>query len=164
MDQEKYGVIYPVLGNLIDRFFEGKTIFVKYLPRKTEAFQSGMKLLLYLSGGPKTIVGEAVIEKSEFMPLREAFQRYTDKIFITKEEALEYAHRFGDREEKDMLLLHLKDIREYQRPTASTRPVTMSGLYIDKKEYESIIQQAKRAPHDRQADFIWTKKTLDSQH
>ena len=100
-----------------------------------------MKLLFYASGGSKTIVGEALVEKLEFMPLKEALQRYSDKMFITKEEALEYAQRFGNRKEKDLLLLHLSNMLKYPKQIAYSKPITMAGQYLDKNGYMSIVNR-----------------------
>ena len=138
-----YAVIYPVPQRFVNRFFEGKTVFVKYLPRRTKKLEIGMRLLLYVSGGPKAIIGEAFIETIEFMPLDEALQRYSDKIFLMKEELLTYSHRFGNRELKDLLLLHLTNTLEYARPVAYHRPVTMAGLYVDRRGYTSIASKGR---------------------
>ena len=137
MGEMVYGVIYPVPERYMRRFFEGKTIFVKYLPRKAKGLESGTKLLLYASGISKTIMGEATIRKVEYMPLDLALQKYEDNIFLTKDELLEYSHKFGNREKKDLLLLHLKNIKKYTKPVTYPKPITMAGLYIDRDAYLS---------------------------
>lgn len=133
-------MIYPIPTDLVSRFFEGKSIFVKYLPRKTSRLQQYMKLLFYASGGPKAIVGEAIIAKVDYMPISKALRHYGDRIFLNKHELEGYARRFGERIHKDLLLLHLSKREKYSQSIDPKMPITMAGRYIDKRKYLSITK------------------------
>lgn len=62
------GVIYPVLHSLVGRLLdEGKTVFVKYLPRPSSRLKVGDKILFYASRGIHGVVGEGIIKRIEYL-------------------------------------------------------------------------------------------------
>jgi len=55
------------------------------------------QVLFYASHGIKVIVGEATIKNIELIKINQIYEKYRDKLFITKEEAKEYSKLFKSR-------------------------------------------------------------------
>ena len=137
MESDIYGCIYPLSESYIDRFFnEGKKIFLKYLPHENTNLKKNHKLLFYRSRSDKKIVGEGVINKIEFLSPYEILDRYKNDIFLTKDELQIYV---GNRGDKKMLTIHLKNIIKYEEPVISKYSITMAGKYVSKNEYDDMF-------------------------
>ena len=57
--------------------------------------------------------------------------------FVNKEDLLQYAK---GREEKQLLVLELKEIKRYQNQIYLDFPITMSGLFVTKQNRKSIFK------------------------
>lgn len=133
------GIVYALPPELIDRFEAGKTVFLKFVSHSPALLHEGSKLLLYSSGGSKSVVAEASIMKIEFLSAKEALSKYKARIFLTEKELMEYIKSQPKRDEnKGMLVLHLDGFRKYATPTRFTRPMTMAGRYITKYHYVKL--------------------------
>lgn len=140
-DLKLIGIIFPLPERLISRIFDnGKRIFTKFTthPPSEESIRirSGNKMFFYKSRANKTLVGEAIIKKIEFMLPSEVMNKYKEELVNPPEEMSEYV---GGRNNKKMLVLDLSNIRRYTHPIIMKTPVTMAGLYVTEKNYKDIF-------------------------
>mgnify|MGYP000088288305 CR=1 FL=1 len=149
MSEEIVGVAYPVPSNLLDRIFkEGKNVFIKH-PTCYKQLKPGRKVLFYASHEIRGIVGEAAIKNIELMKINQIYEKYGNKVFITKEEAKEYSKPFktrrqagaGKAREVKFLVLELQNVKKYDKPVKPKRFITVGGKYITKREYEEIKEK-----------------------
>ncbi|MDD5235550.1 MAG: DUF365 domain-containing protein [Methanocellales archaeon] len=134
--------MYPLPEEYAIRLLD-KDIFVKYQPHDTTSvkFREGSKLLIYVSGGKKEILGEGVITKIEFLFLDEILKEYEDRLFITKKELLDYSK---DRKNKRLLVLTVKNFEKYEPPIKYDKPITMTGKYMNFEEHSSLLGSCGR--------------------
>jgi len=137
------GAIYPVQIKYIDRIFkQGRNVFAKYLRTNTTQLLIGHKLVIYASHALKEIVGEGKIENIEFLTPDKAWQKHGDKIFLNREELHEYTTSQPKRTSaKEMLVLTLRELKKYEKGIKYSRPITMSGEYMKKTDYKSLIRR-----------------------
>ena len=135
------GVVYPIPLQYINRIFiQRRNIFVKYIRGTRTKIQSGHKAIFYASHGSKEIVGEGTIESIKFLTPDEAWQKYGEKIFLNRKELNEYTTRQPKRTStKKMLVLELRELKKYEKGITYPRPITMTGEYITKTDYTSLI-------------------------
>jgi hypothetical protein len=135
---EVEGIIFPVLPDHLQRFFEGqKTVFVKFVGRNTSParLQPSSKLFFYKSGGDKEVVGEAKILQISSATVEEALTLFRDKLFLTQSELEEYA---GNRKARKMLVLVLENIEKYAAPLRLNKSVTMAGCYMTRRMFKNL--------------------------
>jgi hypothetical protein len=137
------GVIYPIPFKFVNRIFEDKrNVFVKYVAHPNRRRISLKKVLFYESRGNKEIVGEATIKANEFLTPLEALEKYGDRVFLEKEELIEYASRQPLRTmSKKMLVLVLAKPTRYSNRIMYEKPMTMAGKYLTEKDYETLMLQ-----------------------
>jgi len=149
LSEEIVGVAYPVPSNLLDRIFkEGKDVFIKH-PTCYKQLKPQHKVLFYASHEIKAIVGEATIKNIELMKIKQIYEKYKDRVFITKEEAKEYSKPLRLRRqpgvsktrETKFLVLELQNIKKYVKPVKPKRFITVGGKYVTKREYEKIREK-----------------------
>jgi hypothetical protein len=138
MKERKVAVIYPLLHEHIERIFQGKDIFCKYVGKGIPRIGFGSKLLFYVSGSRSEIVGEATIEAVEFLTPDEIIARYENRLFITKEELDNYRKLRDRPPDRKLIVLSLSKIRKYDRPRRMPKVVTMAGRTLSKDEYRQI--------------------------
>ncbi|MHA1581983.1 MAG: DUF365 domain-containing protein [Candidatus Baldrarchaeia archaeon] len=149
MSEEIVGVIYPVPSNLVNRILkEGKDVFIKH-PTCFKQLKPGHKVLFYASQEVRGIVGEATIRNIDFLKISEIYERYGDRVFISREEAKSYSKPLSSRRagvggsrDVKFLVLELQDIKKYGRVVKPKRFITVGGKYLTKREYEEIKGKA----------------------
>jgi hypothetical protein len=136
---ETLGIIYPLIPDHAERFFKGKTVFVKFVGRGAvpSRLHPGSKLFFYTSGGSREIIGDARIVKITTATAREVLEKYADQLFLTADELEEYV---GDRREKSMLVLSVSNAKKYDSRLKLPKYVTMAGQYMTKQWYESLAK------------------------
>jgi len=145
LSEEIIGVAYPVPSNLLDRIFkEEKDVFIKH-PTCFKKLKPGHKILFYASHEIRAIVGEATIKNMELMKIDQIYEKYGDRVFITKEEAKEYTKPLEERRTKggkprdiEFIVMELENPIKYKKPYKPRRFIPVGGKYITKKEYEEI--------------------------
>ncbi|MCJ7632754.1 DUF365 domain-containing protein [Candidatus Bathyarchaeota archaeon] len=140
---EIIGVVYPIPINLIGRLLMSeKDVFVKYLPHTTNVnLKLGSKLLFYASRASREIVGESIVKSVEFLTPDDALSKYGDRLMLSREELAEYTSGRPTRTSaKKMLVLTLSKVRRYSRPVKYPRPLTMTGEYLTRKKYKSLMK------------------------
>ena len=134
------GVVYPIPISLVDRILK-KKIFVKYLARSSTKLKPKHKVLFYISHGSQQVIGEGTIEKVEFLTPDEALLKYGDELLLNKEELTNYmVKQSGRTPTKKMLVLNLINIRKFAKEIKYPRPLTMTGEYLTKEEYLSLMK------------------------
>lgn len=106
------GIVFSVPANSVDRLFiDHRNVFVKYTARTTNLrLTPKHRLILYASHGSKEVVGESVIEAIEFLTPREVFEKYANKVFLSKDELKEYSMHQPERPpSRKMLTLTLSN-------------------------------------------------------
>jgi len=83
-EQNIIGIIYPLPEKLIFRIFDlGMNVFTKYTSHtpseKSIRIRKDDKLFLYKSRADKTVVGEAIIEKMDFLLHADIIEKYREK-------------------------------------------------------------------------------------
>jgi len=149
LSEEIVGVIYPVPSNLVNRILkEGKDVFIKH-PTCFKQLKPGHKVLFYASQEVRGIVGEATIRNIDFLKISEIYERYGDRVFISREEAKSYSKPLSSRRagvggsrDVKFLVLELQDIKKYGRVVKPKRFITVGGKYLTKREYEEIKGKA----------------------
>lgn len=135
-DNEVLGIVYPMLGHHIQRFFEEqKKVFVKFVGREPQRLRSGCKLFFYESRSNKEVVGEGRIVQIYNETIDEVHAKFGDDLFLTWTELEEYA---GNRKTKRVLVLVLKDIRRYRIPLRLDKSVTMAGRYMTRRMQDNL--------------------------
>ena len=145
MSEEIIGVAYPVPSNLLNRIFkEGKDVFIKH-PTCFKQLKPGHKILFYASHETRAIVGEATIKNIELMKIDQIYEKYGDRVFITKEEANEYTKPLAERKGKrgkvrdlEFLVIELETPRIFEKYYKPKRFIVVGGKYVTKKEYNEI--------------------------
>ena len=136
------GVIFPLHKNVIDFMFANKRdVFVKYtshlpLKKANSKIQEGMTLYIYQSGGNKSIVGEALIKKYDYLDMHSILNKYRDRLIISEEDLKTYAQ---GREEKKALILELSDLRRYKNEIKLSKPITMAGLCLSEDRKNELF-------------------------
>ncbi|MFO7966149.1 MAG: DUF365 domain-containing protein [Archaeoglobaceae archaeon] len=130
------GVTFPVPKEYMNRFFEGKDVFVK--PATTyKQLKRGMKFVFYQSHEDTGYVGEATIKRIILMndPLK-FFQTYGDRVFLTEKELKDYLKTQEKWSSKDTkkkrqwMAIELEDIKKYDKPVKPKRFVSVGGQYL----------------------------------
>jgi hypothetical protein len=132
-------IVYPLLPEHIERLLKGKNIFCKYVGERPPNVTVGGKLIFYQSGGEKHLVGEAIIDRIEFMTPESIVKEFRDRLFITPDELDKYR---GDRpESKKLLVLFLSQVRKYKTPLKPPKVVTMAGCTLSKVQYRKLMRR-----------------------
>lgn len=137
------GVIYSLPENLANRIFEEhKDVFIKFLPSRVKKInlEEGSKILISISKANKKVLGEATINKIEFLNKEDLLNKYKNNIFLNKEDLDSYCFR---REDRKLLVLTLIKINRYKQEKFSKDYINMGGKYLSKKDYLYIIGESK---------------------
>lgn len=140
--EETVGYVFPIRSQHAIQIFEArKEVFVKFgLPfRKLKV---GAKALFQVSG-EKRLIGEAVIKSIERMTPEEAWEKYGTRLFLTREELLEYGRKTSlgkERKAKQLTVFRLGGIRKYAKPIFPKRRMTIAGYYISENEYSKLAR------------------------
>ena len=130
------GAIYAVPKGIIDRLFDGKNkVFVKVTGHASTKIQSKHKIIFYASHNKKELVGEGIVEKSEFLIPSDVVSKYRNELFLSENEFRAYV---GKRTR--VLALRLRDLKRYKQPIKSKEVITMAGKYISVEDYEAIVK------------------------
>jgi len=141
------GVVYPIPLPLVDRLFVAhRNVFVKYVARTTNLrITRKHKVVFYASHGSKEVVGEGIIEAIEFLTPEEVLEKYKDKVFLNKNELMEYTQRQpGRTPSKKMLTLTLSKLRRYPCGIKYEKPITMAGEYLTEEKYNALLQRVSK--------------------
>jgi hypothetical protein len=131
-------VIYPLESQLIERFLDGqKDVFVKYLPRNSTRLEPGDKLLFYRTKSDKKIIGEGRILSIDFLDVREAIEKYAERLFLNIEELTQYSRK----RTKKMLILELNRFKKYNNSVSIYKKISMAGLYLKTSEYNELMSK-----------------------
>lgn len=136
-------VIFPLLSEHIQRLFDGKDVFCKYVGVGKPRISIGNHILLYASG-KHAILGEATILGIQYLSPMEIIQKYESRLFVNKSE-LE-AHRLSRNRspEKKLLVLILSNVSRYDAPLIPLKNITMAGLTLSRQEFKKQLA-ARRA-------------------
>lgn len=129
---------YPLSADMILALQHGKDVFIKNQPHETKPqfLEPGMKLFLYQSGGEKRIRGEAVIRNIELLTPKEIYQRYHERLLISRSEFEDYLY---GKQAKKILVLQLHRPKIYVKGFLPAKSVTMNGRYV----YQSEVSRRK---------------------
>lgn len=153
------GVIYPIPLQFVNRIFaEKKNVFVKYVTHPTcVRVVPKNKILFYVSHGHKEIVGEATIEAIEFLTPMDALKKHGDKIFLDRDELMEYTSQQPSRTTlRKMLVLVLSKPRKYSKSISCKKPITMTGRYFTEEDYNRLFQETTKRKGDCAGDISTT--------
>lgn len=141
-DEPIIGVIFPLPERVIKFMFENnRNVFVKYtthghLQKSKLKLEKGMNIYFYQSGSNKIIVGEAIIEHTEFLSMDQILEKYANRLLTTEDELRDYSK---GREEKPALILGLANLIKYEKEIKLSVPVTMAGLYLTENRKNSLF-------------------------
>jgi len=138
------GVIYPIPLRFIKRILsEKRNVFVRYLPHSTcPRLAPRSKILLYASRGQKEIVGEAMINKIEFLTPDEVLEKYGKKVFLNRDELMTCASQRSSRTtSKKMLTLVLSVPKKYSKGIKYKGHMTMAGEYLTEDIYKALFEE-----------------------
>lgn len=138
--KEIIGVTFPIPKGYVERFFEGKSVFIKPANCFKE-IKPGMKLIFYRSREETGYVGEATITEILFdTDPNTFFEAYGDAIFLSKDELSQYLDdqvrwksvrvRKKEIKKKTWMALKLSNIKQYKELIKPDRFVPVGGQYI----------------------------------
>lgn len=136
------GIIFPLPKNTIDFMFSNnRDIYVKYLthqPSKKSKInlKNELKLYFYQSGGIKSIVGDAIIKKFDFMDSSSILNKYKGRLMAQDDEFILY---IKGRENKIALVLELYNMVKYHKPIKLAKPLTMAGVYLTAETKDKLF-------------------------
>lgn len=142
------GVVFPIPLQFINRIFDKKrNVFARYLPHPTFArLAPRSRLFLYASHGQKEIVGEALIRKIEFLTPDELLKKYGEKVFLSRDELMNYTSQRPSRTtSKKMLVLILSKPRKYLKGIRYSGHMTMAGEYLTEDKYKALSEEIEEA-------------------
>lgn len=139
MKEHREVVIYPLLREHIERIFQGKDVFCKYVGRGIPSIEVEDKLLFYASGSRGEVLGEATIKAIEFFTPEEIISKYEDRLFVTKNELDDYRRRRNRPLDKKLMVLSLSNITRYEKPFRTLKSLTMAGQTLSKTEYKKLL-------------------------
>jgi len=141
LNDDIMGVVYALPSHMIQRFFEGKDVFVKFTGQPSTRLVKGHRLFFYASHGQKHLLGEATIEKVDFLTPRQVIDQFGSRLFLSSDEVRQYVHRQHSRKpDKSMLVLELRERRRYRKPIKFTEHMTMAGRYMTRNLYNKLKQ------------------------
>lgn len=137
------GVIFPIPEKIIYRIFDmGMNVFTKFTTHtpseKSIKIHKGDKLFIYQSKAEKTVVGEAIIEKMDFLLSDDVMDKYKEKLITPPEEMAKYVK---GRTNKKMLVFELYNITKYNDPVKVNNPITMAGQYVTTENQTDIFNR-----------------------
>lgn len=138
------GVIFPLSKEAIDFMFSNNSdVYVKYPSRQTTnktkiKIKEGITLYIYQSGGSKSVVGEAIIEKFDFLDMDTILNRYHGRLMTSEDELKLYAK---GRENKKALVLELKDLIRYKNGIKLFKPLTMAGIFLTSEKKQDLFME-----------------------
>lgn len=114
-------------------------MFVKFFgkQRTPSRLHRRAKLFFYQSGGGKTLVGDAEITEVSSGTLDMVWNRFGERLFLTKHELEAYV---GDRQNIQMTILVLDNARRYAVPLTLDHSLTMAGQYMTKQLHHELNQ------------------------
>jgi hypothetical protein len=128
--EDVLGMIYPIPPKLASRILdETDIVFVKFAKRPI-LLERGSKLFFYQSSSGQVIVGEARIDEIQIMSPTRAISEYGSRLPLNRDEFWAYV---GKRENRNLLVLSLSNIKRYNRPAKTSKSVTMAGQYMTRK-------------------------------
>ena len=141
--KKKYEIylIYPILPEHIERIFQGKDVFCKYIGKGTPRLKVGSKLLFYASRNQYEVLGDAIIIAIESLMPDKIIFKYEDRLFITKEELDNYRIQRDRPADRKLMVLILSNIKKYDRPHRMLKRVSMAGQTLSKEEYKKLLSE-----------------------
>ena len=138
-------IVFPILPVFVDRLLvEKRKVFVKYIARNGAQIKPKQKVLFYVSRSSKEIVGEGQIVEIEFLTPDEVFAKHGDKVFLKKDELVQYALKQPNRDtSKKMLVLVLTRLKRYPKPVKCKKGMTMAGQYLTEDDYKELMTMMK---------------------
>ncbi|MFZ3167833.1 MAG: DUF365 domain-containing protein [Candidatus Methanoperedens sp.] len=136
------GVIFPLSKEAIDFMFSNnRDVYIKYTSRQPTKkskikIKEGTTLFIYQSGGSKSVVGEAIIIKFDFLDMDTILNRYHGRLMISEEELKLYAK---SRENKKALVLELKELIRYKNGIKLRKPLTMAGIFLTPEKKQELF-------------------------
>jgi len=135
------GVAHPIPFDLIERFFEGKDVFIK--PATVfKSLQPGMTFYLYRSRRYPGFIGEAKIKSIAISDNpEELYQRYSNRVYLTEDEFRDYRNGLserwqrkrrenGPRKKRLWIAFELESIQRYKVLEWVGKVVPVGGMYI----------------------------------
>ncbi|MFA6064930.1 MAG: DUF365 domain-containing protein [archaeon] len=127
------GVIYSIPKTIIERILARKRcVFVKYsshqLKKRSKiSIKPGMRIYLYASGSGKLVLGDAKINRLDYLDYKSTLSKYKGRLMFSEKEFMDYAK---GRETKTALILEISQITRYSTPLRLKKPINMGGLLI----------------------------------
>jgi len=134
------GAIFPLSYNQAIRLLEDKKrIFIKFT--RFKQLNKGSRIIFYVSG-EKKLIGEGIVANIENLDIETTWTRHSRQLFLTKKEYDKYVKQSPisktDRQTKYVAVFTLVNLRKYRKPFPTAYPITPSGRYITKEEYERV--------------------------
>ncbi|MEM0215158.1 MAG: DUF365 domain-containing protein [Archaeoglobaceae archaeon] len=128
------GVTFPIPKQFAQRFFEGKTVFVKPATVFKE-LKPKMRFVIYQSHEDTGFIGEGKIKQIFFAddPMK-FYSVFGDKIFLSREEMKEYVksqERWGrSGRKKKWMAIEIENIKKYDKIVKPKRFISVGGQYL----------------------------------
>lgn len=117
-----------------------KTVFIKNPVHETLPLYlaKGSVIMFYIGSPDKCITAEGIIEKIELLNYKETVKQYRNKLIQTKEELLGYCGMGFIGGSNKKLVYYIKKLNFERKKIYPKFPITMTGKYITKKDYEEL--------------------------
>jgi len=133
------GIIYPIPQEDYDTLKSRKNpIYIKFLSKNSTELKIGHILIFYLSRKNKTLIGYSKIINVYFKSPLDILKYHKDNTQMKEEKIIEYIHT---RENKNILVLELDEIKDFDIPIKIDYPITMMGKYVHIEGYNYIFSK-----------------------
>lgn len=130
------GVSHPIPTEYAERIYnDGKTVFVS--KSHLGKVNPGDKFIIYESYGAKAYTGWADIKSIGKQKTSIIWNKYGNKLMVTKAEFQEYA-----KGRPEMNVIEFENFQKFNKPVVPKRFVAVSGKYIYEDEFR-IIEKSK---------------------
>jgi len=141
------GVIYPIPKAILDRSLKNSdNVFIKNSvnDKKPIYLDSGSEIWFYVGSPYKKVFARGIIKSIEVISYKELIKKYGKKLMQKEEEIKNYCGKgFIDNLKKKTVYV-INNLKSLNEGLNLPFPITMTGRYINKKEYLEIIKHGKK--------------------
>ena len=139
-----FGIIYPIPNSILNgALATGKNIFIKNPVHETLPLylSKGSKILFYVGKPDKKIIAEGTIRSIELLDFISIIRKgYSKKLMQPRDVLQEYCGTEFMSGLRRKLVFHIEKLKYLKRKIMPKFPITMTGKYINKSEYLTLVK------------------------
>ena len=138
------GIIYPFPQNILERSLKNKNnVFIKNstTDKKPTYLEKGSKILFYIGSPHKKIFAVGIIKEIVILGYEELIKKHKGKLMQNKDELRSYCGLGFINGLRKKAVYVVDSLKKIENGLTLPFPITMTGRYINSKEYKEIIKQ-----------------------